>query len=341
MRDRRASNSSIEGFRRESNETARASFHKRTWSYADLPVTDEFDPLLLRPVVYGSERVICCHRAGLSGTLVPNSLSAVDECVAANVPRLEIDIRFLADDAMAVFHDARLETETTGLGAIEEHSRESLAMVRHRSDSDVGIAYLQDVVERMAGSGVLLQVDLKPLRPLSPARLRALEIALAPLGDKVLVGSQAHWNLRLLRDVPVAFDPSLQWRYEPGRSAAGIPRTLGDHGLWDDSPLAASPFVTPQEYAESRIDDLVGLLPRAVEWMVDIETILHFRTLGIALGDSLRSRGISLAAWTLQVNSGEPAVILDQLFAGGTTTVITDIPLVAAAAAGSLGVAAA
>lgn len=304
-------------------------------------MTNELDPLLLRPVVYGSERIICCHRAGLTGTKVPNSLAAVAECVAARVPRIEIDIRFLADDSMAVFHDARLDPETTGLGAIEEYDRQALAMVRHRSDADVGICYLEDVVEQLAGSSTLLQVDLKPLRPLSPARVRALENALAPLGDNVLVGSQGHWNLRLLRQVPVALDPSLQWRYEPNRSDAGVPRTLGDYGLWDDSPLAASPFVTPQEYVEARIDDLVGLLPRAIEWMVDIETILHFRTLGIALGDSLRSRGVSLAAWTLQANSGEPSLLLDELFAAGTTTLITDMPLVAAAVAGSLAVAAA
>jgi hypothetical protein len=111
--------------------------------------------------------------------------------------------------------------------------------------------------------------------------------------------------------------------------------------MWDDSPVAVSPFFASAEYLETRIDDLVSLLPGAVEWMVDISTVLHINTLGVRLGEALARRGISLAAWTLKQSSGDPEVLMEQLFAAGAATIITDIPLVAAAAATRISTAAA
>ena len=304
-------------------------------------MTEEFGHPSLRPVVFGVERTICCHRAGLSGHHIPNSLAAISECVSAGVPRLEIDVRFLADGAIAVFHDRDLEHDTTGSGPIETWKRESLAEVRHKADHQTGIAFLEDVVEVMAGSATLLQVDLKPLSLIPVGQLQELERVLRPMGDGVIVGSQGHWNLRRLAGVPIAFDPWLQFRHQPGRKSMGGPHTLGFHGMWDDSPVAVSPFFSAAEYVETRIDDLVPLLPRTVEWMVDIPTVLHIGALGVRLGEALARRGISLAAWTLRESSGDPDGLMGQLFAVGTTTVITDMPLAAAAAATRLASAAA
>ena len=304
-------------------------------------MTDDASLPLLNPSVFGIERTICCHRAGLSGTHVPNSLAAIDECLAAEVPRLEIDVRFLADDSVVVFHDASLEPDTTGTGAVDTFTREDLSTVVHRSDGVTGLCFLEDVVERLRGRTTILQVDLKPLGHLSDSRLRILEQILAPIADHVLVGSQAHWNLRRMRGLPVALDPALQWRYQPERELPGTPQSMGTYGLWDDSPLARSPFVTAPEYIESRIDDLVGLLPAAVEWMVDIETVLHLEMLGVRLGEALAARRIQLSAWTLQAHHGDPQPLLTALFGAGVTTVITDIPLQVAAAATRIGVAAA
>jgi glycerophosphoryl diester phosphodiesterase len=296
---------------------------------------------LLNPSVFGIERTICCHRAGLSGTKIPNSLAAIDECLSVGVPRLEIDVRFLADDSVVVFHDASLEPATTGVGAIDTFTRESLDTIVHHTDGITGLCYLEEVVDHFAGFNTLLQVDLKPLGHLSDARLRKLEELLSPIADRVLVGSQGHWNLRRLRGLPVALDPALQWRYEPHRGLPGTPQTLSTRGLWDDSPLATSPFVTAPEYIQSRVDDLIGLLPTAIEWMVDIETILHLQALGVNLGEPLAERGVQLSAWTLQSQHGDPQPVLAALFAAGVATVITDIPLAVATAASRVGVAAA
>ncbi|MBE0608684.1 MAG: hypothetical protein IH609_04845, partial [Dehalococcoidia bacterium] len=277
-----------------------------------------------------------CHRATLSGRHVPNSLQAVDECVTARVPRLEIDVRFLADDAMLVFHDGRLDQETTGAGKVDALDRAAAVGLRSRQDERVRICFLEDVVDRMRGTTTVLQVDLKLMRPITQVRARALEAALQPVRSHVLVGSQAHWNLRPLRGLPLALDPTLQWHSERGRHGNLLPRTLGLHGLWDDSPLAANPHVSSTEYIQSRVEDLRGLLPAAVEWMVDIATIEHVASLGVQLGELLGRRGVSLAAWTLRSGEPDPVSLLGRLYRTGVRTVITDAPLAAADAAATL-----
>ena len=211
--------------------------------------------------------MLCCHSATLSGHLPPNSLAAVGECVEARVPRLEVDVRFMADDSMLIFHDSTLDQAATGAGVIAALSRRDVRSVRYRRDENHGLCFLEDVVDLMRGSGTVLQVDLKLMRPISPGRAAALKTALAPLGDQVIVGSQAHWNLRQLAPVPVAFDPTLQWHYNPARPVgAEGPRAMGVHGLWDDAPLAAIRQASAEEYIESRIRDLRGLLPAGGAW---------------------------------------------------------------------------
>jgi glycerophosphoryl diester phosphodiesterase len=234
---------------------------------------------------------------------------------------------------MLVFHDANFDARTTGTGRVDDATRSRAAALRYRA-ADAGICFLEEIVDVMAGSRTVLQVDLKLSRPITEFRARQLQSALLPLGDRVIVGSQAHWNLRALQDVPVAFDPTLQWCFSA--AAPGLPRTLGVHGLWDDSPMAANARFEPEEYLEHRIRDLRGLLPNAVEWMVDIGTVLKIAELGVPLGERLRRNGCALAAWTLHAEDEGLAGTLKRLFKTGVETVITDAPGVAAKAAAAL-----
>lgn len=281
--------------------------------------------------------MICCHRAVLSGRFPPNSLGAVDECVAAGVPRLEIDVRFLSDDAMLIFHEAELDAETTGSGQVGALERAGAGLLRYLADEDHSLCFLEEVADRVRGSETLLQVDLKLMRPISGARVELLAEVLAPVRDHVLIGSQAHWNLRpfVERGFLVALDPTLQWHYAPGRDPSLTPTRLGVHGLWDDSPLAGIRHATAREYMDGRIADLVGLLPSAVEWMVDLRTIGYFSSLGFAFGEELAGRGIALAAWTLH-DTGPGALRRDieaLVGAGSTTIIADDVPAIARAAA--------
>lgn len=290
----------------------------------------------LSPTLAGRRRVFCCHGATLSGRFPPNSLEAVDECVSAAVPRLEVDVRFMADDSMLIFHDGSLEGSTNGTGKVDALVRGDVREVCHAGGPEFALCFLEDVVDCMRGSSTLLQVDLKLMRPITERRAAALCAALVPMGGHVIVGSQAHWNLRRLADVPIAFDPTLNWNYEPARSGPGMPRSRGVHGFWDDSPLAGVPYASPEQYIEARVTDLRALLPNAVEWMVDIPTVLRLQELGVQLGERLLADSCSLAAWTLRRGSPAMAGTLRGLFGAGCETVITDAPVDAAeAAAGS------
>lgn len=287
--------------------------------------------------VAGQRRVICCHRATLSGQFPPNSLAAVAECVAAGVPRLEIDVRFLIDDRMLILHGSDLGRETTGTGVAESIDSAAAKALCYRAPGNHSLCFMEDVVDAVRGHQTLLQVDLQVTRPIGPARERLLAEALEPVRDHVLIGSQAHWNLRGLaaRGFRVALDPERHWHFEPGRDPADVPPArIGIHGLWDDAPLAHIPNVSTNEYFVQRLQDLVGLLPEAVEWMVDIPTVRRMGELGFPLGEHLRGHGIELAAWTLRDRGPETSTILAELFALGVTTVIADdAPVVAGYAA--------
>lgn len=282
----------------------------------------------LAPNIGGKRRVFCCHSATLSGRFSPNSLEAVKECVAAGVPRLEIDVQFLADDAMAIFHDSTFAARGEGPVKLAELARDAIDGFAHGGGER--IVFLEDVVEAVAGSATLLQVDLKLSRPISSRRAQLIEEALRPLHGRLVVGSQAHWNLRRLRGVPLALDPTLHWAF--ASRPPGIPHSLGIHGLWDDSPMASNPRFSAGDYVYARIEDLISLVPGVVEWMVDIGTIFKLAELGVALGDVLRERGLALAAWTLRGSGASPRETLTRLFDLGVETVITDIPEVAAGA---------
>lgn len=283
----------------------------------------------LAPLVAGRPRVFCCHRATLSGRYPPNSLPAVAECVQAGAPRVEIDVRFLADDGMVVLHDAELDEDTTGSGPVAALDSAAARGLRFRRDDSVGVATLSEVVDLLRGSETLLQVDLKLTRGISAVRARNLAEALAPVRSQVLVGSQAYWNLRPLSAAGyrVALDPTLQWHYFPGRRGDLYPARLGLHGLWDDAPLAHIPGVEPVPYLRARVEDLLGLLP-ASEWMVDYATIRYLRALGLNLGEVLQARGVDLAAWTVK-DEGRDSTgqLLQDLFALAVTTVISDAPV--------------
>jgi len=205
-------------------------------------VTEFAEAARLDPMVFGRRRVFCCHSATLSGHYPPNSLAAVDECVRARVPRLEVDLRFLSDDSMLIFHDGDLDAATTGSGRADMLDAEAARGLRYRGDESVGLCFLKEVVELIEGSSTVLQVDLKLMRPISIRRQRDLREALAPIAGQVILGSRAHWNLRGFGPgVRVALDPTLQWCFAADRSEATLPTRRGVHGLWDMHRLLTSP----------------------------------------------------------------------------------------------------
>ncbi len=281
--------------------------------------------VLLAPVRGGMQRVLCCHKAKLSGRFAPNSLAAVEECISASAPRIEFDLWVLADGTQLILHDRTLDRETTATGGVAALRREDLAGLAFRDGTP--LAFLEDIVAAAEGSGTMLQVDLKGFAPIPREHLAGLARTLEPVQGHVIVGSQAHWNTRCLATmgVDVAFDTTLQWHVREDNSRTGItPAQLGLHGLWDDAMLAHEAGIPPPDYIASRIEDLLALLP-AVEWMVDWRTLFHLQDLGCDLGWLLREKSVSLAAWTLKDEGPIASVAkMDRLFDLGVETIITE-----------------
>jgi len=283
---------------------------------------------LLAPEVMGSRRVFCCHMANFDRRFPPNSLEAVRACATANVPRVEVDVQFLADGAMLVFHDAVFERLTTASGDVRRSEATHARTARLLASAETRLCFLEEVVEALMGCDTVLQVDLKAQGLLTPDQADSLSRVLAPLGARALLGTMGHWNLRLITGsgIRLAFDPTLHLRHAPpDRGAERLPQHRGKFGLWDDSPAAHLLDGTFDQYLATRIDDLVAMAPGVAEWMVDIGTLLFCDEQGVAMGHRLSERGIALAAWTLNDEGEERSVdVLRRLFALGTTTIITD-----------------
>lgn len=288
----------------------------------------------LAPEINGRRRVLCAHRARLGDGGPPNSVEAVVACVSAGAPRIEIDIQFLADDRIAVFHDAVLDHTTDRSGPISAITADDLAgIVPHAGGR---VPFLEEVIDAVRGSATLLHVDLKPLHPLTTGQRDSLLRVLTPLRDSVLLGSRADWSLRLFEGtgVRLAFDPTLLIASWGGLAAPGgiYPSRTSAHGFWDDHPIAHISGLEASRYLAARVVGLRGLVPSAVEWMVNVETILAMGRSGYRLGEELRAGGVELAAWTL-IDGGQDVSgpLLRTLIDLDVTTFITDHPLALAA----------
>lgn len=271
----------------------------------------------------GREATLACHQARLRPEDLPNALGSVAECIGAGALRVEVDVTFTGDDVPVLSHDEEVLVDGRRVPA------RTL-----RWSPELGLPRLAEVVQLFLGRGCVLQVDLKRRGPISHGEVRSLAEALAPLGPNVIVGSQAHWNLRPLAatGLTVALDPSLHFRYVHPTSPAwwkvGVPRRTGVWGLRDDSAQASDSSWTFEAYLSARLDDVIALVPRCAELMVDIGTILRAGALGVALGEELARRGIALAAWTIQRFEGEQTVtVVRRLVELGVSTIITDASL--------------
>jgi hypothetical protein len=151
------------------------------------------------------------HRAIWSGALPANSLAAIAECCAAGVARAEIDIQPRRDGGFVVFHDDRLDRSTDARGA-----------VRDLGDALAAIA--------AAPYPTVFELDLKELEPWPWPRVEAFVRLLEPVRDRVLLGTEADWNLRRILTVdpaiPVSLNPGayLDWTAGEGHAAKGTRR---------------------------------------------------------------------------------------------------------------------
>ena len=102
--------------------------------------------------------MIFAHR-GASGYLAENSLAAFAKAVELGATAVELDIH-LVEDELYVFHDRRLEPKSTGVGLIEQYTKQGLSLITIDGEP---IPTLVQVLSLLKPHNILVNIELKGL----------------------------------------------------------------------------------------------------------------------------------------------------------------------------------
>jgi glycerophosphoryl diester phosphodiesterase len=276
----------------------------------------------------GHRAHLTAHKAILSGAHHGNTMGGIRECLSAGVSRLEIDVHSLADHDYAVFHERRLQHETTGEGSIGHATSDQIREARFLFDDNDRPPLLSEVVEAAAGSGVQLQLDLKDWRPMTAGRVRTLLDVIAPVHDQVIVTTGQDWNLlRLHRADPelaIGFDPGHYFDHAIEGSQMFLPKSFGAYGYRDDHPMAVGKTEDVRDYLRERWTMLTLQAPWAKEFFVSWLVMLQMLDDGFDLIAWLHERHIAVTAWTPDYASDDSVAALDRLLAAGVDRITTN-----------------
>jgi glycerophosphoryl diester phosphodiesterase len=266
--------------------------------------------------------------AVLNGRHRRNSRLAIEECFAAGVARIEIDIHSLDGPDYIVFHDRHLEAETTGHGSIGKATPDDVRACEYFEQPGERPPLLSEVVAMAAGRDAEMQLDLKDWRPLSHERLRALIDCIEPVKERVIISSGQDWNLlRLHREdptVPYGFDPGHYLDHAIEGTPMFLPRQMGAYGYRDDHPLAVGRTEATIDYLGQRMEMLALQAPGAREYFLSYRLVLQMLDDGFDVASWLRERGIAANAWTLDHKGAESHLALERLAAAGIERITTN-----------------
>lgn len=285
---------------------------------------------LLPPDVtaHAPEPWLVCHMAVLSGTHRRNSRAAIEECFAANIGRLEIDIHSLAGPDYVVFHDRRLDSTTTGTGSLGKASPDDIRGLRFSEFPDDRPPLLSEVVAMAHDCDTEMQLDLKDWRPLPPERLRALIDTVAPIKERVIVSCGQDWNLQRLHradpELPYGFDPGLYLDHAVEEKPVFMPRTMGAYGYRDDHPMAFGRTEGTLEYLRERLSMLALQAPGAREYFLNYRLVLQMLDDGFNVAQYLHERSIDANVWTFDYQSAASLRDLARLRDAGIDRVTTN-----------------
>jgi glycerophosphoryl diester phosphodiesterase len=286
----------------------------------------------------GRTATLVCHMAVLSGQHRRNSIDAIRDCFGANVARMEIDVHSLAGDDYAVYHERRLEHDTTGTGTIGRATPDEVRSVRYLDAPGRRPPLLSEVVDAARGCQTQIQLDLKDWRPMSPGRIRTLLRVVAPIRHRVIVSTGQDWNLRRLHDA----DPTIAFGFDPGHyldhaiegADVFLPRTMGAYGYRDDHPMAFGRTEATTDYLYERMEMLMLHAPGAREFFLSYKMVLQMLDDGFNPIAFLRERGVESTVWTPDYHGHESLRMLARLLRAGVDRVTTNtLPAWKAAAA--------
>lgn len=253
------------------------------------------------------------HMAAIDGQAAPpNSLEAIEACLAEGATFIEIDVTALAGQDYLLVHDDTLESETNGVGDVAACTPAHARELFYKLDNVVTqyrVALLSDVVQLFLdhGGGSRLQLDFKNVFPLPDDEpLQRLVKLIEPMGERALVSSGADWQLRKLRhiapDLLLGFDIMYYIDWEPMdsvRDPRAFPKRRGAYGYYDDHMLATQRLWTVAEYLQDRCESFLGLVPDTSVFYIDYRLLSQSLQDGFNWAEVLHARGIKLDAWTM------------------------------------------
>ncbi|MEZ0320981.1 MAG: glycerophosphodiester phosphodiesterase [Thermus sp.] len=271
-----------------------------------------------------------------SGQAPPNSLAALREVVEGGAWALEFDVRLLGDGTFVLHHDPTLERETTGQGPLRALDRRAYKALRLRGYDEPpatlaeAVAYLGRVTRPLK-----VQVDLKEefLTPEAALGfLRTLEPLRANPAMRLVVGSLADWNLRLLKrldpGLAIGFDPAF-YLDAPAGEWARLPVRVNAYGYLDDHPLGFRRFLPTVAYLEDRLEALLRSVPPFQELYLRKEFLVQALADGVdpvAFARRLLGR-VWVDVWTLNPWEEGFRGYLEAALVSGVDQITTDTPL--------------
>ena len=244
------------------------------------------------------------HRARWSGRYPDNSLDGLRECFAEGVARAEIDFRMWNGEFVVTHDDPGRGTSPTLLA-------DALAIVRDA-----------------APGPTVLMLDAKDMVPW--ARDTAVRLAglIAPVRERVFVGSPADWNLRRLRaadsTVALAFDPG--YYLDRKGSDGPLPGRDGAYGYHDAHPLAFRRSIPVSEYLRERVEGLLRLVPGIRELHVNLTLFEQMLDDGFAVLAVAHDAGVAIDVWTLDAGTPRWQERLARALDAGVDIVTTNTP---------------
>lgn len=274
-----------------------------------------------------------------NGEAPPNSLDALEACLASGAGAIEFDIRAAGDDRFVLLHDATLERETNGIGpvsAIDSDAFAGLTLRGTRGKGDRGrTATLDDAVLRIAAHDrpLKVQIDLKEIRPLSPALVAALAAAVREMQAnpalEVVVGCIADWNLRALRRVypqaRLGFDPMLYLDL-PDALTDQPSRRVNAYGFFDEHWLGQRQWLSAADYLNERIQGLIEGFPHARECYLRAGVALAALDAGLDAVAAIKSvqPDMLIDLWTIDAVTPADQTALRRLLALGPDQITTN-----------------
>jgi glycerophosphoryl diester phosphodiesterase len=282
-----------------------------------------------------SKTLLVHHAAMRDHGFPPGSIAGLRACLDAGARSIEVDISLLADGDFLLYHDARLQKGTTGLGPVARctaaQARE-LRLVWRGSETRYAPGTLSQALRLLDehSQPVELQLDLKLHSPLTAGVLAGLAGMLAPYRDRVRVSSPGDWAVRALHalapDLQLGFDPLLYLEPDLADEEDGQrpPYRMGAYGYRDDHPLAMVRWGSPADYLAARAEALWAQAPvRDAVWYIRASLLESALNDGFDWIGWLHQRDLQVDGWTLDPGSDEEVQLARRLVAAGVDRITT------------------